>query len=82
MPAAALKSDQTSTRLVAGDTVQVLVEVPVSSTDNLLWSDLLMPAKTVFRYVGPDVAGSVNAASIRPVDADWLDPGYRRMRES
>ncbi len=29
VPAAAMKSNQTSTRLVAGDTVQVLAAVPV-----------------------------------------------------
>ena len=36
--------------------------MPVSAIDNPAWSDLLMPSKTVFRYIGPDVAGQVNLA--------------------
>ncbi|MDB5862130.1 MAG: repeat-containing protein, partial [Ramlibacter sp.] len=61
--AAGMKSNQVSTRLVAGDTVQVLTEVPVSATDDPRWSDLLMPANTVFRYIGPDINGAVNLAT-------------------
>ncbi len=53
--AAASTSSQTTTRLVPGDTVQVLEEVPITGPD-----DLLMPANTVFRYIGPEVAGQVN----------------------
>src|SRR5439155_7869499 len=61
---AGLTSAQKSTRLVAGDTVQVLVEVPQLTPAELLahptWNNLLMPANTVFRYIGPDVAGLVD----------------------
>src|SRR5207244_12993517 len=72
VPAANFTSAQTVTRLVPrfeiaateylrlGDTVQVLQAVP-DDPSNPSWSHLLMPAGTVFEYVGPPVAGpSVN----------------------
>src|SRR5262245_14433037 len=55
VPAAMTKSDQTITRLVPRDTVQVPTDIPTATP-----ADLLMPAKTVFRYIGPEVSGLVN----------------------
>src|SRR5262249_1309584 len=40
--------------------VQVLEEVPVSTTDPSGWSNLSMPKNTVFRYIGPEVPGLVD----------------------
>ncbi len=83
--AAGLTSAQTSNRLVGadedlgrpGDTVQVLVEVPVSLSDNPAWSNLAMPAGTVFEYIGPDVAGS--SISLGIASQNYRNPDLWRV---
>ena len=71
-----------------GDTVQVTQEVPVSSSDNPSWSDLLMPARCNFRIslaCRAAVSGRPRRlpfcrASARPARVRSAEPLFRTRR--